>query len=183
MQSHIGTDNPYGLPQGLVNALAKFGIGNSQLAHDPTIDTAIDNLLAAQLQRFGINWNPAGGTINGATYDTFDNPGQASFWVARSLELIEDGQNFVADFRTNPVEAFQWLISWQLFDFPTHILEVAKYVVENPVIALAALPAISPAAATGGLGALAALAGIPPAAAAPALAPSRSYPHYCQSPR
>ncbi len=144
MQSHIGTDNPYGLPQGLVNTLAKFGIGNSQLAHDPTIDTAIDNLLAAQLQRFGINWNPAGGTINGATYDTFDNPGQASFWVARSLELIEDGQNFVADFRTNPVEAFQWLISWQLFDFPTHILEVAAYVVENPVVALAALPAISP---------------------------------------
>ena len=75
MQSHIGTDNPYGLPQGLVNALAKFGIGNSQLAHDPTIDTAIDNLLAAQLQRFGINWNPAEGTINGATYDTFDEPG------------------------------------------------------------------------------------------------------------
>ncbi|MGO9350055.1 MAG: PPE family protein [Mycobacterium sp.] len=171
MQSHIGTDNPYGLPQGLVNALAKFGIGNTQLAHDPTIDTAIDNLLAAQLQRFGINWNPAGGTINGATYDTFDNPGQASFWVARSLELIEDGQNFVADFRTNPVEAFQWLISWQLFDFPTHILEVATYVVENPVIALAALPAISPAAA-GGLGALGALGGIPPAAAAPTLAPA-----------
>ena len=149
----------------------KFGIGNTQLAHDPRIDTAIDNLLAAQLQRFGINWNPAGGTINGATYDTFDNPGQASFWVARSLELIEDGQNFVADFRTNPVEAFQWLISWQLFDFPTHILEVAEYVVENPVVALAALPAISPAAA-GGLGALGALAGVPPAAAAPALAPA-----------
>jgi PPE-repeat protein len=173
MQSHIGTDNPYGLPQGLVNTLAKFGIGNSQLAHDPTIDTAIDNILAAQLQRFGINWSPAQGTINGATYDTFDNPGQASFWIARSLELIEDGQNFVADFRTNPVEAFQWLISWQLFDFPTHILEVATYLVENPVFALAALPALSPVAATGVLGALGALGGVPPAAAAaPALVPA-----------
>jgi PPE-repeat protein len=171
IQAHINSDNPYGIPQGLVNALEKFGIGNSQLAHDPTIDTAIDNLLAAQLQRFGINWNPAGGTINGATYDTFDNPGQASFWLARTLELIEDGQNFVADFRTNPVEAIQWFISWQLFDFPTHILEVVEYVVENPVIALAALPAISPAAA-GGLGALGALGGIPPAAAAPTLAPA-----------
>ena len=175
IQSHIGADNPYGLPQGLVNTLAKFGIGNSQLAHDPTIDNAIDNLLAAQLQRFGINWNPAGGTINGATYDTFDNPGQASFWVARSLELIEDGQNFVADFRTNPVEAIQWFISWQLFDFPTHILEVAEYVVENPVIAVAALSGIAPAAA-GGLGALGALGGIPPAAAAPALAPVAAVP-------
>ena len=68
------------------------------------------------------------------------------------------------------MEAFQWLISWQLFDFPTHILEVAEYVVENPVAALAALPALSPLAATGGLGALASLAAVPPAAA-PALAP------------
>ena len=83
--------------------------------------------LAAQLQRFGINWNPAQGTINGATYDTYANPGQASFWVARSLELIEDFQNFGVLLRTNPVEAVQWFISWQLFDFPTHILEVAQY--------------------------------------------------------
>ena len=74
------------------------------------------------------------------------------------------------------MEAFQWLISWQLFDFPTHILEVAEYVVENPVVALAALPAISPLAATGGLGALASLAAVPPAAAAPALAPVAAVP-------
>ena len=176
LQAHIGSSNPYGLPQGLVNALEKFGIGNSQLAHDPRIENAIDQFLAVQLQRFGINWNPAGGTINGATYDTFTNPGQSSFWVARSLELIEDSQQFAADFRSNPVEAIQWFISWQLFDFPTHILEVATYVVENPVAALAALPAISPIAATGGLGALAGLAGVPPAAAAPALAPAAALP-------
>ncbi len=173
MQSHIGTQNPYGLPQGLLNELAKFGIGNTLLAHDPRNYTAIDHVIASLLQRYaGINWNPAGGTINGATYDTFTNPGQASFWVARSLELIEDSQQFAAYFRSNPVEAFQWLISWQLFDFPTHILEVGVYVVENPVVALAALPAISPIAATGGLGALASLAAVPPAAAAPALAPA-----------
>jgi PPE-repeat protein len=176
MQEHINSDNPYGLPQGLINFLGKLGIGNTQVAHDPTIDNAIDNLLASYLQRFGINWNPAGGTINGSTYDTYANPGQASFWVARTLELIEDSQNFGVDFRTNPVEAFQWLISWQLFDFPTHILEVAEYVVENPVAALVALPAISPIAATGGLGALASLAGVPPAAAAPALAPAAAVP-------
>jgi PPE-repeat protein len=176
IQAHIGTDNPYGLPQGLVNALAKFGIGNSQLAHDPTIDNAIDNFIASLLQRYsGINWNPGGGTINGLTYDQYANPGQTSFWVARTLELIEDSQNFGVDLRTNPVEAFQWLISWQLFDFPTHILEVVGYVVENPVAALAALPAISPIAATGGLGALASLAAVPPAAA-PALAPAAAVP-------
>jgi PPE-repeat protein len=176
LQAHINSNNPYGIPQGLVNFLEKFGIGNSQLAHDPRIDNAIDNILASVLQRFGVNWNPAGGTINGATYDTFTNPGQASFWLARTLELIEDSQNFAVDFRTNPVAAIQWLISWQLFDFPTHILEVAEYVVENPVAALAALPAISPVAATGGLGALASLGAIPPAAAAPALAPVAAAP-------
>jgi PPE-repeat protein len=155
--------------------LSKLGIGNSQLAHDPTIDNAFDNLLAAQLQRFGINWSPAHGTINGLEYDDYANPGQASFWVARSLELIEDFQNFGVLLRTNPVEAIQWFISWQLFDFPTHILEVAEYAVENPVLALAALPALSPVAATGGLGALAALGGVPPAAA-PVLAPAAALP-------
>jgi PPE-repeat protein len=170
LQAHINGDNPYGLPQGLVNALAKLGIGNSQLAHDPTIDNAFDNLLAAQLQRVGINWSPAHGTINGLEYDDYANPGQASFWVARSLELIEDFQNFGVLLRTNPVEAVQWFISWQLFDFPTHILEVAEYLVENPIAALAALPAVSPLAAAGGLGALAGLAAVPPAAP-PALAP------------
>ena len=176
IQAHIDSDNPYGIPQGLVNALEKFGIGNSQLAHDPTIDNAIDNYIASLLQRFsGINWNPAQGTINGLEYDDYANPGQTSFWVARSLELFEDFQNFGVLLRTNPVEAIQWFISWQLFDFPTHILEVAEYVVENPVAALAALPAISPLAATGGLGALASLAAVPPAAA-PALAPAAAIP-------
>jgi PPE-repeat protein len=170
LQAHINSDNPYGLPQGLVNALERFGIGNSQLAHDPTVNNAFDQFLAAQLQRFGINWNPAQGTINGLEYDEYANPGQASFWVARSLELIEDFQNFGVLLRTNPVEAVQWFISWQLFDFPTHILEVAQYVVENPAFALAAVPAAAPAAA-GGLGALAGLPAVPPAAAPPALAP------------
>ncbi len=177
MQSHIGTQNPYGLPQGLLNALQKFGIDNTLLAHDPRNYTAIDHIIVNLLQRYtNINWNPGAGTINGATYDTFTNPGQASYWIARSLELIEDSQQFAAYFRTNPVEAFQWLISWQLFDFPTHILQVATFGVENPVVALAALPALSPLAATGGLGALGALGGVPPAAAAPALAPVAAVP-------
>ena len=171
LQSHIGSDNPLGLPQGLVNFLQQFGIGNTQLAHDPTIDLPIDNFIASILQHFGISWDPAGGTINGATYDTFTNPGLPSFWVARSLELFEDFQNFGVLLRQNPVEAIQWFISWQLFDFPTHILEVASYAVSNPELALAALPAIAPVGAVGGLGALASLAAIPQPVVAPALAP------------
>jgi PPE-repeat protein len=164
------SDNPLGLPQGLVNFLQNLGIGNSQLAHDPTVDLPIDNLVSYILQNFGINWDPAGGTINGATYDTFTNPGQASFWIARSLELFEDFQNFGVDLTQNPVQAFQWLISWQLFDFPTHILEVVSYGVSNPALAVAALPAVTPAA-LGGLGGLGGLAAPPQPVVAPVLAP------------
>ena len=116
--ARANTDNPYAVPQGLVNLLQSFGIGNSQLAHDPTIDLPFDNIIASLLQHFGINWSPAGGTINGATYDSFANPGTTSFWIARTLELFEDFQNFAVDLTQNPVQAFQWLISWQLFDFP-----------------------------------------------------------------
>ncbi len=176
LENQINGDNPYSLPQGLVNFLQQFGIGNSQLAHDPTIDNGFDNFLASVLQRFGVSWNPAQGTINGMEYDDFANPGQASFWLARSLELTEDFQNFWVDFRSNPVEAFQWLISWQLFDFPTHILEVVSYGVANPELALAAVPAISPVAAVGGFGGLAGLAALPHAAVAPALAPVAAAP-------
>jgi PPE-repeat protein len=165
------TNNPLGLPQGLVNFLQNsFGIGNSQLAHDPRVDLPFDNVIASLLQHLGINWDPAGGTINGATYDTYTNPGTASFWVARSLELFEDFQNFGVDLTQNPVEAFQWLISWQLFDFPTHIGQVLAYAVTNPEVALAALPAITPGA-LGGLGALGSLAALPQPVVGPVLAP------------
>jgi len=169
------TNNPYALPQGLVNFLQGLGISNTQVAHDPTVDLPIDNLVASLLQHFGISWDPAGGTINGATYDTFTNPGQASFWIARSLELFEDFQNFGVDLTQNPVEAFQWLISWQLFDFPTHIGEVLAYGVSNPAVALAATPAITPAA-LGGLGGLAGLAAVPPPVVGAALAPVAAAP-------
>ncbi len=169
------TDNPLNLPQGLVNFLRNIGIGNTQVAHDPTVDNSFDNVLASILRHFGINWNPAGGTINGATYDTYANPGQASFWLARSLELTEDFENFAVDLRTNPVEALQWFFSWQLFDFPTHIEEVLAYAVTNPEVLVAALPAITPGAA-GGLGGLAAPAAAPPSAAAPALVPIAAAP-------
>ena len=73
--------------------------------------------------------NPLKALLNGATYDTYTNPGQASFWVARALELTEDFQYFGQLLQTNPMQAFQWFISWQLFDFPTHILEVTNLLV------------------------------------------------------
>ncbi|BBZ46230.1 hypothetical protein MPRM_35110 [Mycobacterium parmense] len=172
-------NNPLGLPQGLVNLLQSVGISNTQVAHDPTVNLPIDNIVVNILQHFGQSWDPVGGTINGATYDTYTNPGQASFWLARSLELFEDFQNFAVDLTQNPVEAFQWAGSWLFFDIPTHIEEVLSYAVTNPAVALAATSAITPAA-LGGLGGLAGLAGIAhvapalaaPAAAAPAALPA-----------
>ena len=130
--SGLNGDNPLGIPQWLQNFLEKFGIGNSQLAHDPTIDTAFDNIIAQYLQNFGYNWQPAAGTLNGATYDTYVNPAMASFWVARVLELTEDFQYFGHLLVTNPVQAIQWFISWQLFDFPIHIEEVAIFLSREP---------------------------------------------------
>jgi len=175
LQNQINGNDPLGIPQGLVNFLQNdLGIGNDAVAHDPTLDYWFDNVVANYLQLRGITWNPAAGTLNGATYDTYANPADKMFWVARGLELFEDAQEFGTLLTRNPVQAFQWFFSWQLFDFPTHILEVVEYLVEDPVAALAALPAISPAA-LGGLGALASLAAVPPAAA-PTLVPVAAAP-------
>jgi PPE-repeat protein len=157
--SGLNGDNPLGVPQWLQQFLEQFGIGNSQLAHDPTIDTAFDNVIAQYLQNFGYDWQPAAGTLNGATYDSYFNPAMASFWVARTLELTEDFQYFGHLLVTNPVQAVQWFISWQLFDFPIHIEEVAIFLSQNPAIFALAAPAIAPlAAGSAGLAGLGALA-------------------------
>jgi PPE-repeat protein len=154
----INADNPLGIPQWLQQFLQQLGIGDSQLAHDPTVDTPFDEAIAQWLQNFGYNWQPAQGLLNGATYDSYTNPGQASFWVARALELTEDFQYFGQLLQTNPVQAIQWFISWQLFDFPTHILEVTSFLAENPALFVAFAPALTPLAAGAGLAGLAALA-------------------------
>ena len=157
--SGLNGDNPLDIPQWLQQFLKQFGIGDEQLAHDPTVDTPFDDAIAQWLQNFGYNWQPAQGLLNGATYDTYTNPGQASFWVARALELTEDFQYFGQLLQTNPVQAIQWFISWQLFDFPTHILEVTSFLAENPALFVALAPALTPLASAGaglaGLGALA----------------------------
>ncbi|HEU4361552.1 MAG TPA: PPE family protein, partial [Mycobacterium sp.] len=172
-------DNPLGLPRWLVDALEKLGIGNTQLAHDPTISNPMNTFIAEVLKNFGINWNPAQGTLNGLDYDVYTNPGQWMFWVARSLELLEDFEQFGVFLTQNPVQAFQWLISWQLFDFPTHILEVVNFLSQSPgLLAAAAGAGIAPAGSVGGLAGLAGLAGIPPPAIAalpvPAVVPDVS---------
>ncbi|MDI3313393.1 MAG: PPE family protein [Mycobacterium sp.] len=180
--AQLNPNNPLNLPQWLQNILQNFGIGNSQVAHDPLIDNPLDNFIAQILHGFGLNWNPAAGTLNGLTYDSYANPAQPMWWVVRALELFEDFQQFLYDLVRNPVAAIQWFISWQLFDFPLHVEELAQFL-GVPYQALYALPlavGAAPAGVLGAFGGLAGLAGIEPAttavdipvAAAPAAPPA-----------
>ena len=160
--SGLNGDNPLGIPQWLQQFLEQFGIGNSQLAHDPTIDTPFDNLIAQWLQNYGYTWDPAGGTLNGATYDTYVNPAQASFWVARALELTEDFQNFgqlLVDESGAGLPVVDQLGAVRLPD--PHRRSRDFLVSQNPALFAAVVsPALAPVAAGGaaglaGLGALA----------------------------
>jgi PPE-repeat protein len=144
--------------------LQNFGVGNSTVAHDPVVDNAIDDLVAQFLRNFGLNWNPAQGTLNGLEYDDYTDPTQALFFVARALELSEDFQQFGVLLQTNPVAAFQYLVSLELFDWPTHVAELFT-IVGQPEALVAVVPAaVAPVVGLGGLAGLAGLGGIPPAA-------------------
>ncbi|SPM39066.1 hypothetical protein MNAB215_1248 [Mycobacterium numidiamassiliense] len=172
----ISGDNPLGLPQWLRDLLNQLGIGNELLAHDPTVDTPLDQLIASFLHTFGINWNPAMGTVNGFTYDQYTNPLTLIFWVVRGLEKLEDFQQFFHYLLQNPIVAFQYLGSLILFDWPLHIIEELPFLPELLSPAIAA--GVAPFAAGGALAGLAGLAAIPappvlpvPAPIAPPIAP------------
>jgi len=136
--------NSPAVPAILKNFLA--GISNDTVAHDPMVDNPIDNVVADILRNFGINWNPAEGTVNGLDYDAYTDPSQPIFWVVRALELGEDFQQFGVELQTNPVGAFQYLISLELYDWPTHIAEIVPYLASQPeTLAAAAGLALTPA--------------------------------------
>jgi PPE-repeat protein len=168
----LSGDNPLGIPQWLQNFLKEFGVSNTLTAHDPRLDYFFDNWIADFLQNFGITWDPAAGTVNGATYDSYTNAGMPIFWLVRSLELFEDAQQFATYFVQNPVEAFQYFFSWELYDIPFHIEEVGLYLVQNPLLVavLAASPGLALPGGLAGLGGLAAIP--PPPAPAPAPMPA-----------
>ena len=163
--SGLSADNPLGLPQWLQNILQQFGIGNSLTAHDPHIVNAFENFLANSLQQFGINFNPAQGTVNGMAFDTYTDPSQPIYYVVRLLELSEDLSQFNTYLAQNPVAAFQYLISFELFDFPLHIEQVLVFLSQSPALYAAAGAALAPA----GLGALGltGLAAVPPPVVSP----------------
>jgi len=178
--SHIYTDgiplsgdNPLGIPQWLQQFLEQVGVGNTLVAHDPKIDLWFDNIVANVLKNFGVNWNPTAGTVNGAVYDSYADPGQAIWWVVRSLELFEDAQQFGTYLVHNPAEAAQYFFSWALFDIPLHIEQLGIFTAENAAaLATGAGPAVVPGAGAG----LAGLAGLAQPASVPALAPAAAAP-------
>ncbi|NLP98738.1 PPE family protein, partial [Mycobacterium tuberculosis] len=105
----------------------------------------------------------------GLPYDAYTNPGTLMWWIARSLELLQDFQEFAKLLFTNPVKAFQFLVDLILFDWPTHMLQLATWLAENPQLLVAALtPAISGLGAVSGLAGLTGLVPQPPVVPAPA---------------
>jgi PPE-repeat protein len=173
----LSGDNPLGLPQWLQKILELFGIGNSQVAHDPTNDFFFDNWVAAFLKNFGYDWDPAAGTLNGLTYDSYANPGVTIFWVARALELFEDFQQFGVYLTQNPVLAFQYLVSLELFDWPLHLEEIGIWLTTQPELLVPAVAlSAAPLAPLGAFAGLAGLAALPQPAVAPALVPVAAAP-------
>lgn len=123
-------------------------------------------------------WDPEAGTVNGLPYDAYTNPGTLMWWIARSLELLQDFQEFAKLLFTNPVKAFQFLVDLILFDWPTHMLQLATWLAENPQLLVAALtPAISGLGAVSGLAGLTGLVPQPPSC--PRRHPMRSCPPCC----
>lgn len=138
--------------------------------HDPKIDNPFNDFIANILKNFGINWDPAEGTVNGLDYDAYTNAGQPIFWVVRALELLEDFEQFGYYLVHNPALAFQYLVQLILFDWPTHILEI--FVSQPELLAPALLLAAAPFGAVGGFAGLAGLAAIPHPAMVPAPMPA-----------
>ena len=145
---------------------------SANVDHDPTIDNPLDDFIAKILKNFGINWDPAQGTVNGLPYDAYTNAGQPIFWVVRALELLEDFQQFGYYLVHDPALAFQYLVQLALFDWPTHILEIVSWLSTQPELLVPALLVVAaPFAAVGGFAGLAGLVAIPHPAVVPAPAP------------
>lgn len=153
------------------------GIGEQAIAHDPPVGSQLDTVLARALQTLTggrVVWNPVEGTLNGVGYDAYVNPGQPMWWLARGLEVFQDFQQFFVYLRENPVLAVQYLITLELFDWPTHVAELVAYLAANPELLVALTPL---AGGLGSMSAFAGLAGVPPAAvAAPTLLPIAAAP-------
>ncbi len=159
-----------GLLDFLEPILKSLGIQDGVTAHDPMVSNALTTAVSNFLQNFGINWNPAAGTLNGHVYDFYVNAADPMWYMARSLELFEDFL-YISQDPSQIIPALQYFAALALFDWPTHIAQLATTISQSPALFVAAAGAVmAPAGALGGLTGLAGLglpAPGPVAAAAP----------------
>jgi len=133
--------------------------------HDPKVGSPLDMAIAQLLKNVGINWDPTAATLNGHVYDYYANANEPIWYLARTLELMENFQHAGAQ---DPTAALQYLLAVALFDWPTHIAQFAASLSQAaPLLALATGAAAAPAGLLGGLGGLSG----PVAAAEPVAAP------------
>jgi len=155
-------NNPLqGLLDQLQPLLKSLGIEDGQVAHDPMISNQLTTFVSQILQNFGVNWNPGAGTLNGQVYDYYADASQPIWYLARSLELFEDFLN-IAQNPGQAIQALQYIAALALFDWPTHIAQLASTVSQSPALLAAATGAIvAPVGAASGLAGLAGLAALP----------------------
>ena len=169
-----------GLLDRLEPILKSLGITDSQVAHDPTVSNALTDFVADVLQNFGVNWNPAAGTLNGHVYDFYSNAAEPIWYLARTLELFENFLHAGQD-PIQVLQAMQYLAAVTLFDWPTHVAQITTAVSQSPALMLALGAGIAPVGSVGGMAGLAGLAGldaVQPAGAVPPadVAPVDSWP-------
>ena len=154
-----GFNNPLqGLLDQLAPLLKALGIEDGVTAHDPMISNELTTFVSQILQNFGINWNPGAGLLNGQVYDAYADASQPMWYVARSLELFQDFLNISQD-PTAVIPALQYLVALAIFDWPTHIAQLASTISQSPALfAVVAGALVAPAGAAGGLAGLAGLA-------------------------
>ena len=129
--------------------------------------TAIDEVSGGR-----IAWDPYHGLLNGVEYDDYVYPGQPIWWLARGVEYLQHGEHFGDLLSTDPTAAFQFLLGVLVLDLPTHIAQIATWLVEPPQLLMIAL-----GGAVTNLGAVTGLAGLSgldagPSAAIPDVAPA-----------
>ena len=154
----------------LAPLLKSLGIEDGTVAHDPMISNQLTTFVSQILQNVGVNWNPGAGTLNGQVYDYYADASQPIWYLARSLELFEDFLN-IAQNPGQLVPAIQYIAALTLFDWPTHIAQLASTISQSPALLVAAGAVLAPAGAAGGLAGLAGLAvPLAPLPPAPAVA-------------
>ncbi len=145
--------------------------------HDHGFDSPLNRFVAQILRLFGTEWDPVEGTLDGLPYEAYANPGDVLWWAARALELFSDFQQFGALLQQNPAAAFQFITELALFDWPTHLAQLASWLPAQPqLLLLPVLVAVTPLGALGGFAGLAGLAALPVPVAAQAHPPAEAVP-------